>query len=50
MLQNVMHWNVFNFFMLSDAVHGVAKNIHDFVYQIIFSFNPVQSVIPNSFH
>ena len=33
--------------MLSVAVHGVTKNILDFVYEIIFSFNPVQSEIPN---
>ena len=39
--------NVFNFLMLLDAVHGFAKYIPDFVYQIMFSFNPVQSAIPN---
>ena len=38
------------FLILSVAVHGVPKNILDFVYFliIIFSFNPVQSVIPNN--
>ena len=35
------------FLVLSVSVHGVTKNILDFVYSIIFSFNPVQSVIPN---
>ena len=37
------------FLILSVAVHGVPKNILDFVHFliIIFSFNSVQSVIPN---
>ena len=33
--------------MLSVTVHGVTNNILDLVYKIIFSFNPVHSVIPN---
>ena len=35
------------FSQFSVEVHGVSKNILNFVYLIIFSTNPVQSVIPN---
>ena len=31
--------------MLPVAVHAVTRSILNFVYKIIFSFNPVQSVI-----